>query len=364
MATEPKTRGRLLLVDDEALVLSSLNRLFRSDYDVTTAGSGDEALSLLKKQSFDVIISDQRMPGMKGVELLRQAKEIAPQSMRILLTGYSDLSAIIDSVNEGEVFRYITKPWKNEALKYTVALAANAAKTSATDVMRAAGHGLVIEVQHDEAANDHSRTQPVDLSAACATSPDNAAPVDVLLIDNDERFIDIVREACGAGRAVHFASTTQDALNVLEKHDTIGVIISEVRIGQSDVTQLLSLLKRYHPSVVTVVASGYSDANVVIKLVNEGQIFRFLGKPAKQDRIRDVIGRAGKLHRSISQYSSLADRHVVDDGGLEHGDLAVAGPSPAAGSAAGVGSVGAASASAPNAQNSLISRIARLFRHR
>lgn len=364
MGTAPKMRGRLLLVDDESLVLSSLSRLFRSDYEITTANSGDEALSILRNQNFDVIISDQRMPGMKGVDLLRQAKDIAPHSMRILLTGYSDLSAIIDSVNEGEVFRYITKPWKNEALKYTVALAAKAAKTSASDVMRAAGNGLVIEVQQDLAANDHSQTQPIELGGASASPPESAAPVDVLLIDNDERFIDIVREACGVGRTVHFASTTQDALNLLEKHDTIGVIISEVRIGQSDVTQLLSLLKRYHPSIVTVVASGYSDANVVIKLVNEGQIFRFLGKPAKQDRVRDVVGRAGKLHRSISQYSSLADRHAVDDGSLENGSLIATGSSSASGSVDVGASSGVATPTGANAQNSLISRIARLFRRR
>ncbi len=116
---------KLLLVDDEPQILESLSQLFDYDYRVLTATSGEAALSLLNShRDVAIIISDQRMAGMRGVDLLRHVKQIIPESMRILLTGYSDLESVLQSVNVGEVFRYVRKPWQPETLKSIVALAA------------------------------------------------------------------------------------------------------------------------------------------------------------------------------------------------------------------------------------------------
>ncbi len=118
-------RLKLLLVDDEPLILESLSQLFDYDYNVLTATSGEAALSLLNShRDIAIIISDQRMGGMRGVDLLRHVKQVAPESMRILLTGYSDLESVLQSVNVGEVFRYVRKPWQADTLKSIVALAA------------------------------------------------------------------------------------------------------------------------------------------------------------------------------------------------------------------------------------------------
>lgn len=117
-------KPKMLLVDDEPEVLESLCQLFDSEFQVLTAPDGQTALTLLQHHlDVAIVISDQRMPGMKGVELLRNVKQIAPNSMRILLTGYADLDAVLDSVNVGEVFRYVRKPWVPETLKSIVALA-------------------------------------------------------------------------------------------------------------------------------------------------------------------------------------------------------------------------------------------------
>ena len=116
-------RPRLLFVDDESRILLSLKAIFRADYDVTTAEGGPAALEALKKERFDVIVSDQRMPGITGVEVLRAARDAQPQAIRMLLTGYSDLNAIIASINEGEIFRFIPKPWVNGELRETIASA-------------------------------------------------------------------------------------------------------------------------------------------------------------------------------------------------------------------------------------------------
>jgi DNA-binding NtrC family response regulator len=110
----PKTvtgKGRILCVDDEPAILRSLQWLLRRRFEVSVAPGGAEALALLRDGDFDVVVSDQRMPGMSGAELLREVRRLSPRSMRILLTGYSDIQAILRSVNEGEVFRFIHKPW-------------------------------------------------------------------------------------------------------------------------------------------------------------------------------------------------------------------------------------------------------------
>ncbi len=116
--------GKILFVDDEKEMLSSFKRLF-IDYNclVYTASSGAEALDLLKKESIDVVVSDQRMPEMCGIELLEHVKKSFPDIIRILITGYSDNKATVDSINRCEIFRYIEKPWNNHELKNTIKLA-------------------------------------------------------------------------------------------------------------------------------------------------------------------------------------------------------------------------------------------------
>lgn len=114
----------LLLVDDEPNVVSSLKRLFRRDgYTIFTANSGADGLALLAQEKVDVIISDQRMPNMTGVEFLREAKKRHPDTVRIVLSGYTDLQSITDAINEGAIYRFLTKPWVDEQLREQVSKA-------------------------------------------------------------------------------------------------------------------------------------------------------------------------------------------------------------------------------------------------
>jgi len=126
--TEEKRKYRILFVDDEPRVTSALKAIFRRDYDVLVANSGAEALTLLKSSKVDVLVSDQRMPHMLGNELLAKVSKLYPQTMRILLTGFMDKKAIVDSINQGEVYRFINKPWRNEEMREVVAEAALASQ--------------------------------------------------------------------------------------------------------------------------------------------------------------------------------------------------------------------------------------------
>jgi response regulator RpfG family c-di-GMP phosphodiesterase len=110
----------ILYVDDEENNLFSFKATFRLKYRVLTALSGDEALKLLTVNTVNIIITDQRMPEMTGVEFLEKVLEDFPDPIRILLTGYADMSAVVDAVNKGRIFHYDTKPWNEEELDLTI----------------------------------------------------------------------------------------------------------------------------------------------------------------------------------------------------------------------------------------------------
>ncbi|HJQ67848.1 MAG TPA: response regulator [Blastocatellia bacterium] len=110
----------ILAVDDEPANLRMLERLFRREYRVLTANSGEEALAMLQKENVSLIITDQRMPGMTGTEMLRESMHSSPDSIKIILTGYTDLEALTEAINTTRVYKFVSKPWDPTALRQTV----------------------------------------------------------------------------------------------------------------------------------------------------------------------------------------------------------------------------------------------------
>lgn len=107
----------LLLVDDEENVRRSLLRLFRREpYKVISAGSGAEALEMLKQEPVSVILSDQRMPGMTGSEMFKSVKDLYPKTIRLIMSGYTELESVTSAINDGAIFKFLTKPWDDERL--------------------------------------------------------------------------------------------------------------------------------------------------------------------------------------------------------------------------------------------------------
>jgi DNA-binding NtrC family response regulator len=279
-----KGKAKLLFVDDEERVVNLLRMMFRADYEVHTATSGRQALDIIKAHSIDVIVSDQRMPEMVGIELLSEVRKLSPATMRILLTGYSDLTAIVGSVNDGEVFRFINKPWDHDDIKGVIAEAAEAARTTA-----------------DVAA------QPVDQPLPSSGFGDRP---ELLLLDDSQGDRQAMAKVIGADYVVHNASTIPDALKILERHD-IGVIVSEARVGGSDAGELLRVLKQHYPSITTVMLTNSADADLVIKLINGAQIFRFATKPIRSSVFQLAVSAAMKEHYRFRANPSLLKRHRV-----------------------------------------------------
>jgi DNA-binding NtrC family response regulator len=114
---------KILIVDDEPANLRALERLFRDEHEVLAATSAVEALAALENHDVALLISDQRMPEMSGLELLARTVSLRPHMVRILLTGYTDVTSLIEAINSGHVYKYVTKPWNNDELVITVSRA-------------------------------------------------------------------------------------------------------------------------------------------------------------------------------------------------------------------------------------------------
>ena len=107
----------VLYVDDEVNNLNSFKAAFRRDFNIYTASSAREGRKILDNNEIGVIITDQRMPGMTGIEFLESIIAVYPDTIRILLTGFSDINAVMDAINRGQVYKYLVKPWQNDELK-------------------------------------------------------------------------------------------------------------------------------------------------------------------------------------------------------------------------------------------------------
>jgi response regulator RpfG family c-di-GMP phosphodiesterase len=113
-------KHKLLIVDDEPANLRLLDRLFSRDFECLTASSGAEAMRLLEQHDIAILITDQRMPQMTGIDLLKHTARLRPHMVRILLTGYTDVEVLVDAINSGLVYTYVTKPWNNDDLKLKI----------------------------------------------------------------------------------------------------------------------------------------------------------------------------------------------------------------------------------------------------
>lgn len=283
-------KARVLFVDDEPRVLTTMRMLFRSRYEVFFAESGQAALDLLKTQPVDVIVSDQRMPGMTGIEMLRAARDLNPNAMRILLTGYSDLNAIIGSINEGEIFRFVNKPWMNDDLSTTVARAVAAAKAS---MAAAAATPAVTE------AADGAAVQPA------------AGAAGVLVMDDDPRVPPQIQTILGPTFKVYGATSMNEAVEQLEKNQ-IGVVISDTRVQDHPVVSLIGTLKQHHPELVSVILTDRADAGSAIELINQGQIYRFITKPIHDSQCKIAVNSAVRQHQRLASSPTLHQRYEVE----------------------------------------------------
>lgn len=280
-------RPVIMFIDDEPRVLKSMRAMFRRDYAVHLANSGADALKILAGNSIDVVVSDQRMPEMTGVEVLTEIKKLSPDTVRILLTGYADLAAVEASMNDAEVFKYLMKPCPADEVRGAV---------QAGLELRNDGEPLSGVVTVSEAPP--SNVMPLKPVAKTIIKPViKDAPVDkhtesvqVLLLSSDKTLADGVVKACASNK-LHHAPTLKSALALIQQHP-IGVVVTDMAIDEREVNTLGAAVRRVTPEMVVILVSDQSDASVLIKLINSGEVFRFLLKPLQLGQCKIWIASA------------------------------------------------------------------------
>ncbi|MBK7659354.1 MAG: protein kinase [Betaproteobacteria bacterium] len=272
-------KARVLFVDDEERILNALRTLFRNQYHVFTAESGPLALEFVKRFGIHVVVSDQRMPAMTGVELLRQVKDLSPNSVRMLLTGYSDLASIVGSINEGEVFRFVKKPWDNLEIQKTIADAV----------------AIAMELAATPPAPD-APLEKIDAS--------------ILVVDTTPVLFEGMKQVLGDIAPMRFVTTTDEVLKVLETEE-VALIVADLSVGQEGLTTLFKLLKAGHPEILSILVTEASDSELVIELINQAQIFRFLNKPINVRQMRGHVEAALAKYRAFKQRPDLVRGHKV-----------------------------------------------------
>ncbi len=221
-------KAKVLFVDDERQVLISLRALFRSQYQVFIADSGEAALDIIRNEPIQVVVSDQRMPKMLGHELLREVKKLRPGTVRLLLTGYSDMGGIMNSINDGEVFRFIQKPWDNDELRDTVN---NAVK-------------IAFDTSDIEAL-----VEPPEEEVSEELVTEGAG---ILVIDDAPAFVNRIKEHAPKGCPIYDAYRIEDALDILAQEE-VAIIICDVALNGEDITDFIKLIKQKYPALMTII---------------------------------------------------------------------------------------------------------------
>lgn len=242
---------RILFVDDEERILRSLAMQFRRHYEVLTESDPLRALQRLREEQIHVLVSDQRMPQMSGAQLLAEAREIAPNTLRILLTGYSDLDAAVEALNDGGIFRYLTKPWDPQEMAFTLRQAAELAVRQALPLPSAASESL-------------------------------SAPLSLLLLDEEQGTLDVVGEFCATGghRLLRARNLAEAMLQL--NNENVDILVSDLKLAGDDTAPLLKTLAQAHPRLLSLVVTPFQDTQALLRLVNEAQIFRYLPKPIRR----------------------------------------------------------------------------------
>lgn len=258
---KPSSLPKVLCVDDEPAMLRALRLQLGREFEVAVASDAVQALALLRGDRFDVVLSDQRMPGLCGTEFLQRAKVVAPHAVRLLMTGYADFNAVVWALNEGDVFRFVSKPWDPLKLQASVQEAARLARMS--------------------------RMGWADFQDTRPWCRGDALP-ELLLVQADAGLATQC-EAASEGLACPIvAHDAADALTLLAQRRVALVLLHAP--GPADgALALARALRRRRPRPGVVVCSATQDTAGLQRLINDGLVHRFLPLPTTPDRLRRLL---------------------------------------------------------------------------
>ena len=298
-------KTQVLLLHSEQSTLDSLSSGFSDRYTVHCATSGSEALNTLVDTPINVIISAQDLPGMSGLEALREAKKRSPETIGILLAGKGDegLEAL---VGDKEVFQVVRGQVTGDSLRKLVDNAtqqirlmalAESANDTAANVDEPAEH-IVMETSENGSAIISDGTgqmralNPDKISAAVASG---SRSIDILVLTKDQEFLTTIKESSRGMHTVHYANTLAQADETIRKHK-VGVAVVDAAMVGEKVEQLTQHLRKGSARLVSIVAGRRDDGEMLMDLINRGKVYRFLLKPVSPGRARLAVEASVKHH--------------------------------------------------------------------
>ncbi len=292
-------KPNLLCIDDDKRILRSLKALFRSTHNVYATTSPAEFTQLLSEHHMHVVISDQRMPEAQGTELLSFVKNMSPDTMRILLTGYADADAVVDSVNESEIFCYIQKPWEIDEIRSIV--------QQATDIAKR------LEKLSDIEFIDGDDFEPFDE----LTFGDSVDVIDhrprVLYLDKDDYSTQLFNDTFASNYDIFsLAEPARVAASVNAKDFAIAVIDATFT---SDISSLIGKLKQENPLLLPIVLSHTNDSELLVTLINKKQIFRFCNKDTLSSIEESLRVAVDESQRLLSEPKARLQHLLIDGKG-------------------------------------------------
>lgn len=298
-------KTQVLLLHSEQSALDSLSASFSERYTVHCATSGTEALNIFGETPIHVIISAQNLPGMSGVEALREAKKRSPETVGILLAGPNDKN-VEALVGDREVFQVVRGGISGDDLGRLIdnatrqmrlmALAESANDTRANP--DESGEHIIMETSENgssiitDATGSVPALDPKRVSAAVASG---AQAVDVLVLSKDEQFLATIKESTRGLHHVHTSDTLASAEETLRKH-SVGVLLVDAGMVGSNVEKLTVHLRKMSKRLVSIVAGRRDDGEMLMDLINRGKVYRFLLKPVSPGRARLAIEASVKHH--------------------------------------------------------------------
>jgi len=267
--------ANILLVDDELEIVHSMKALFDGVYNVFTATNGSDALKILSKTRIHVLACDQRMPEMVGVEVINQARQISPNTVRLLLIDAIDLQKGIGKINKNAVWRYMTKPWSDVELRESVT------KAVALSQRLFASH---------KALNTNRGSE-------------------ILVLDDELGVSLMVQGMLQKHFRTHLARGLEQAHQIIATRD-IGLVIADIRKSNSNNESLVKFLKREYPHLVPVVITNQENAPAAFEMITQGLIYRYL-TDLNQDVILRTLASAMVFHRQSQKQTVLAEEEVM-----------------------------------------------------
>lgn len=300
-------KTQVLLLHSQQSTLDTLSAGLGDRYAVHLATSGSEALTTLGETPIHVIVSAQDLPGMSGLEALREAKKRSPDTIGILLAGDSRDDGLEALVSDKEVFQIVRGTVTPESLSTLVDQAtkrvrllalSESANDQAANVDEPAGEHIVMETSENGAtiiSDGTGRLRALRAHGAQVVSHVGGRDVDVLVLTKDEDFLNTIRESSRGLHNVHHANTMAQAESVVKEHK-VGVLITDAAMAGSGIEVLTGRLRGSAPRLVAIVAGRRDDGEMLMELINRGHVYRFLLKPVSPGRARLAIEASVKHH--------------------------------------------------------------------